>query len=275
MAFFFGRKLKLGNVFYFEIRGSRMVRRLTILFLLFSSCLQAVTGDQNLFLQASALYKQGEFQQALDTYAKIIDKDRNVYFNQGNCAFKLQRYGQALLFWRRAERDWGLFNRQELNDNITLVKKITHSLPGQQSQQGPVLALQTYAKTIKNIYASFVRATPLFIFQIFFLLLWILFFVLLKWFKRNRKSPAIMLVGAIYIGAGLLLVSKYSMNFKVHAVVTSQQAILYSGPGTTYHVLGTLGQADEVVVQRESDGYYKIKASPLFGWVVKDAVGII
>lgn len=252
-----------------------MVRNFTILFLLLSACLQAAIGDHNLFLQASVLYKQGQFQQALDAYAKIIDKDRNVYFNQGNCAFKLQRYGQALVFWRRAERDWGIFNRQELNDNITLVKKITHPHAGQQLQQGPVLALQTYVKFIKSMYTSFVRATPLFIFQFFFLLLWILFFVLLKWFKRNRKSLAVMLVAGIYISAGLLLVSKYSMNFKVHAVVTSQQSILYSGPGTTYHELGTLGQADEVVIQRESDGYYKVKASPLFGWIIKDAVGII
>jgi tetratricopeptide (TPR) repeat protein len=235
----------------------------------------AATGDERLFAQATMLYKQGQFDQALETYAKIIDKDRTVYFNQGNCAFKLQRYGKALLFWRRAERDWGMFGRQELDDNIALVKKITRQGVGQQTGQGPWNALQTSAKNIKNSYISYVRAIPLFMFQILFLLLWALFFMLLKWFKRNRRGIVIMFVAIIYVSAGLLLVSKYSESSRVYGIVTTQQAPLYSGPGETYQTLGSLGQAHEVIIQRESDGYYKIKAAPLFGWIAKNIVDIV
>lgn len=253
-----------------------MLKNFIILFLsLISSISWAAVGDKNFFDQATVLYKQGQFEQALEMYAKITDKDHNVAFNQGNCAFKLQRYGQALLFWRRAERDWGFSNRQELSDNIALVKKVTTPISKQKVDQSPWSVVQSSTRDVKNTTLSFVRATPLFYFQLLFLILWLMFFALLKWLKRQRRGAVVVFVAIIYASAGLLLVSKYSMNCRNYGVVTVKKANLYSGPGESYQVLGSLLETQEVIIQRESDGYYKIKASPLFGWVAKDGIGII
>lgn len=252
-----------------------MVQRGISFFLLlcFSSAWAAV-GDEKIFDQATALYKQGQFEQALEMYSKIVDQDRSVAFNQGNCAFKLGRHGQALLFWRRAERDWGLWNRQELNDNIALVKR-AGALAPKHADQSPLRALQESAKAIKNSYLSFVRATPLLFFQLLFLFLWLISFVVLKWFKRSRRGVVTFFVAVVYASVAMLLVSKYSMAYSTYGVVTAKQVSLYSGPGESYQALGTLCEAQEVVIQRESDGYYKIKATPLFGWVNKNSVGVV
>lgn len=238
-------------------------------------CIIGATDDNELFTEATALYKQGSFQQALDGYQKITHKNRNVYFNQGNCAFKLQQYGKAFLFWRRAERDWGFSSRQELNDNIELVMKKTNQYPQLRLNQGPLKALASYTNHLKTWYGSFIRATPLLFFQIFFLALWALFFIALKWLKQHRRGASSIMIVVIYLTAALLLASKYNQTTKIHGVVTVKEAALYSGPGTTYEYLGKLDEATEIDVQRESDGYYKIKTISRFGWIAKESVDVI
>jgi tetratricopeptide (TPR) repeat protein len=254
------------------------VRSIIFLSFLLSSLWQgccAATGNENLFAQATALYKQQQYQDALDTYSKIIDKDRGVYFNQGNCAFKLEKYGLALLFWRRAERDWGVFNRHELSDNISLVKKVTSPRSKESLEQGPWVMFLSSVRSLRGSCVSFIRATPLLVFQVIFLLLWLLFFLVFKWLKRKKYKFLIIVIAVLYTCTGILLVSKYSMTYKVYGVVTARQATLYSGPGETYQTLGTLREASEVTILRESDGYCKIRTPINFGWVDRKTIDII
>src|SRR3972149_12130830 len=78
---------------------------------------------QETFLQANKAYKEGKFQDALVLYKKIPVKESGLYYNMGNAFYKLGQYGKALLYWRRAERLWGIGDKSELVYNIALLKK--------------------------------------------------------------------------------------------------------------------------------------------------------
>ena len=55
-------------------------------------------------------------------YKRIPHKSAVVNYNLGNCAYKLGQKGYALLYWRRAEHAWKFTGREELLENIFLLK---------------------------------------------------------------------------------------------------------------------------------------------------------
>jgi tetratricopeptide (TPR) repeat protein len=240
-----------------------------VMLVMVSSCVFGGEQDATLFGQANAYYKQGKFDQALEAYSQIADKNSQVYFNLGNCAFKLKRHGYALLYWRKAERDWGIFNRQELLENISLVRKTTTESDQSVVRQGPIFAMLHAIQNWKNNCASLIRATPLLIFQVLFLLMWLFLFGFLRMLYRKKHTILIWCLFFLMASSGSLLVLKYSFNFRTFGVVVSQKVSLFSGPGENYQRLGTLPEAQELVIQRESDDYYKIKIGRQIGWVNK------
>ncbi len=146
----------------------------------------ATDSQQELFLQANELYKKQEFKEAYDKYRHLELKNSVVEFNLGNCAFKLGRKGEALLHWRRAENDWGLFHRYELVDNIVLVKNELGLSSVQKEAGGPSQRFLHLCNDIGSAYSTFVRSIPLLFLQLVFLGLWAFLLLYSRYLYRRR-----------------------------------------------------------------------------------------
>ena len=66
---------------------------------------------------------------------------------------------------------------------------------------------------------------------------------------------------------GLILIGKYNFEIKQHGVVISKDAKLLSGPGQNYQILSFVPEASEVNIEKEADGFYKIKFNSNIGWI--------
>ncbi len=64
--------------------------------------LNSVTNQEH-FLAGNQLYQQAQFQAALTEYQAINPKNSVVWYNLGNCAYHLEQYFDASLFWKRAQ----------------------------------------------------------------------------------------------------------------------------------------------------------------------------
>jgi len=235
--------------------------KIIILFCLLCPFLNAENDLQQVFLDANRLYKEGEFEKAYKLYEKIPEKNAIVNYNLGNCAYKLEKYGYALLYWRRAERGFGIFDRGELLDNIFLLKRKL----GRRSE--PQSKLIRYYSRLKNYTLSLLRSAPLFVVQILFLILWLFLFLYLRFlYKRKRKILIVILFLLIAI-LGALLVLRYRLEFRRYGVIVKKKVTLLSGPGRNFQELGGLPEASEVWIQKSSDGFYKIKFNKQIGWV--------
>ena len=158
---------------------------LAFVFVFSSIFAQQDKNDKNLFLDAARQYKEGNFQSALQLYQKIEDKTPQINYNLGNCAYKLDKLGYALLYWRRAEKSWGIFGRSELLDNIFLLKKTLNK-----EKIKPVKYFGWFVR-FKNSFVSLVRCVPLFLIQFSFLILWLFLFVCLRFlYKKKRRCNA-------------------------------------------------------------------------------------
>jgi tetratricopeptide (TPR) repeat protein len=64
-------------------------------------------SPQETYKAANAIYKGGNFEQAASAYEKILSqgyRTAEVYYNLGNCYYKLNKIGKAILSFQRAQK---------------------------------------------------------------------------------------------------------------------------------------------------------------------------
>lgn len=243
---------------------------LKLLLVLSLSCsLNALSQEESsaVFLEANKLYKDGSFEKALELYQKIPNKSAYLNYNIGNCYFKLKKYGYALLHWRRAENDWSIFNREELLDNISMLKEKVFG--HQPTQKNPIMKALS---KVRYFWLSVLRSVPAIVLQIILLILWIFLFIYIRFLYRKRKKFIIVTLFALIALFGILLVVRYSIHCQNNGIVINTQALLRSGPGNTFQVITPISEAEEVVIKLESSDYYKIKRMDQIGWVQRDNI---
>ena len=224
---------------------------------------------QEIFLQANEHYKKQEYQQAYDLYSRIEYKNPQTHYNLGNCAFKLGRLGRALLHWRRAEQDCGIFDREELLTNINLVKKKLGLLESKEKKgatDNPFMHLIRFCKKTTSSFSSFVRSAPLLLLQIMFLLLWGFLLLYVRYLYRRHHKIILVLLFACVAMSGAMLATKYGNLYRQYGVVVAEGR-LYSGPGENYQFLGTAQEGQEGEIKRMVDDYYKVKIGSIMGWL--------
>ncbi len=212
---------------------------------------------QDLFYRANNLYKEGKFEEAKRLYSEIPNKTSQINYNLGNCSYKLGQFGYALLYWRRAELEWGIFNKGELLSNIFLLKNKLFGV--EKNYRG--------LEKVKDRILSFVKSVSLLAIQLIFLILWIFLFLYLKYLYKRRQQLIIVVLFILIAIVGVILTTRYTFDARRQAVVVSKSAKLLSGPGEAFQVLGVVAEAKEVIIKRISGDYLKIKIKGQIGWV--------
>lgn len=226
--------------------------------------------DALLLTQADEQYLKGNFAQACDLYEQVVQKTPSVYFNIGNCAYSMKKFGHALLNWRRAESDWGLMNRRILLEKITEVQQKTASKNQQVGRDVHYSSavIKTFT-SLKRSFFSIVKFIRLLHLQILVLSLWIVLFVCLRTLrKRKQKMLTCLLFSLLAISASMLAL-KHSLQHKQQLVVLHNKSPLYSGPGRNFAVIGHLPEAQEADILKESGDFYRVRINKHMGWIEK------
>lgn len=248
--------------------GIKIFKKLFFLLAFVANAVALDIQDADRFARAGEAYKEGRFQEAYKLYEEISAPTPTVYFNLGNCAFSLNQAGKALWHWRQAEERWGLFDREELENNLQLA----HATFGQKADKK--LATSKSHRFV-SFCRSLIKAFPLLLLQIIFLMFWTLLFVWARTLLRQRKK---MLVGFLCCGmlvTGGLLLYRHVRGMYLRAVVIDSQAVIYSGPSTTFQQIGVLAEGQEVRIDKQRQDFFKIRAQGQFGWVARGALGVI
>ena len=87
------------------MNSKKTIAALIIIFMM-AGLIQADLGAaKSLFNQANQLYDQKKYEQAIDTYQKILDQgyeSGNLYYNLGNAFYKTGQIGKAILYYEKA-----------------------------------------------------------------------------------------------------------------------------------------------------------------------------
>jgi hypothetical protein len=231
--------------------------------LFFASILCGYESRDPILVEAHSYYKGGSLQKAVDLYQRLEEKDEVIHFNIGNCFYKLDDKGRALLHWRIAEKKWGILGRGELLENIRLLK-------GYGSQKG----LSGFFQDIRIYLGSYARSFPLFLLQILFLVFWLFLFFFLG--GKAKRGPALVSIIILLLFSTVFFIGiHYYFGCSKKGVVIKKEAPLLSGPSKTFQELGSLQAQDEVCIVGKSEGYFKVKMSDIKGWILKENIGKI
>lgn len=219
---------------------------------------------QETVLKAHKQYEQGNIEQALTLYNSIEKKGPATWYNLGNCHYKQKNYMDALVCWKKAERDASWSELPALYHNIDEAYKTLNV------QHGYGFKVSMY-RTIKRILALF----SLFGWQLLFLLFWV---VLLFFAARLARAGRYALLSSfclLVVLFGGCLYKKYDLISSRSGVIVEKDLVVYSGPGVDFHELGTLVKATEINICEEQADWLKVREHDLVGWIPMKKVEIV
>lgn len=220
--------------------------------------------DYQNFIKANNYYNEGKYQEAINLYETIKNKDSSVLFNLGNSYYKLTNYMEAIGYWKKFQKKTASVYDFSLADhNISLaLKKMNISIE-----------LNLYDKFCNYLIKYSLYFNVLYL-QIIFLIFWylIIFYNMgLLNFKKNIVIFLFILEAIIFI----FIYINYSFHFTKTALIKNENTILYAGPSEEYHELKTINKAQEVKIISQVADWFKIYYDHNSSWLKRDDLTLL
>ncbi|HUT85684.1 MAG TPA: tetratricopeptide repeat protein, partial [Elusimicrobiales bacterium] len=219
--------------------------------------------------EADTLYREGRFEQVIDIYRGLADKNpQNPYYhyNLGNCYYKTNQLGKAVASFYRA------FNLLPRNRDIKQNLSMTLELTGQ----------NLVWKGVPSVFHSAYFYLSLgelkgFFWLCFWLLTLCAGIFLLKQSLRNTLKTYLIMLAAITLAIGLWAGSRHLNSKNKLAVVINSSAVIKSGPGDNFGSLASISEGKLVEILGLKDNWYEvgIKNRSLKGWMEKSLLEVI
>lgn len=208
------------------------------------------------------LFRQGKFSAALNAYEQLLKnhpKDPFVYYNIGNCYFKMGSTGLAAANYFRAFK---LAPRDaDIRHNLALAL----ASGGERLVPSgvPVVLHQAY------FYLSYAELKGL------TYGLWWLVSLLLVVCLLRRKWNILATIGCVLLlVSNVWLYSRAKLEQQATAVIAAPVAEIRSGPGTNFPASASVAQGHLVTILDEKDAWYEVAVTSqgLKGWMEKNTV---
>ena len=228
----------------------------------------AVAGHSNVaaFASANEAYRQGKFNEAALIYQAILRESQPtaaLYYNLGNCHFKMQNTGLAILYYERALKESPFHRDARFNLNLA------NSMIRDTFQvSGKLFLIQWWQM------ASAVLPTSIWV--LIHMILFVLCLIsaalfLLKKSARTKQhwfrlSLTLLIFSVAFLGLGVQ--RYYDTHIQRHAVVLKDTTTMMSSPGKGSSILGEFHEGTKLQVIRTEKGWYETKTPDGHkGWI--------
>jgi len=234
----------------------------------------AAGGPAGMLMQGNALYQEGKYAEALEAYKQVEAsgyENGPLYYNMGNCHYKLQNIGYAVLYYERALKL--LPGDEEVRFNLDLanlqvVDKIT-PLP-----EFILFRITRFATHLLPLKALSWATAGLYIAFMALLSLWVL--------SRRRGARIVsfrlgVFFGIVFAVFLFTLAGRMVQDRKdVEAVVLADKVDAMSAPGGEGIEVFSLHEGTKVRIDNTSGEWVEIAlADGKVGWVQREALETI
>jgi len=217
--------------------------------------------------RAGSLYREGNFVEALLMYEELIHQgivNPDLYYNASNAAYRSGSTGKAILYLERAIK-LAPSDRDAL-DNLRYLNSIKKD--NEPSNSNIVLAFLARRYNNVNVNHAAVWSAVSFALAMFagigalFSISW----------KRLAFAGVSILIGVIFLVSTGIFVEKVHYNItEVEAVIMSEEANAYSGPGVENTHIFTIHEGTKVIIERSQNSWNLIRLiSGAGGWIKSD-----
>jgi len=210
-------------------------------------------------------YRHQDYAKALTLFAANLpqagERTGEVLYHMGNCAFRLGRYPEAVLHYRRAQLR--LPRSEMIAFNLRMAER-RMSIERQQSH--------TFGAQIESILQLFTRGQ----FLILVLVVQTASLIALVFMrKRPAAAAALGLLTLLSVAGSARLVSLMEDEEIPVGVILSTQVEVRTNPHATMPVTLVLEGGEAVTVNEHSDRWARITHSRGEGWIPRADLGIV
>lgn len=242
-----------------------MKRVVLILSLFFSLIIHSQTANE-LFSKANELYKNGNYNKAIELYLDIEKQDfvsAELYFNLGNSYYKLNKVAPSIYYYEKALKIDP--NHQDSISNLAFAKRMTIDV----IEDLPKTFLQRFSEAViqKLTFDSWATIAVIasFLASILFLM---------YYFSNSSKKKLFYFNTSIFTVFVLLVTLFFAFsNYKIEqknrtAIIFAPKTEIKNAPTKSGDEVFELHEGTKVVVLDELDNWKKIKiADGKTGWI--------
>ena len=247
-----------------------MKKTIYILTLLISTF--AIAQNNELFKQGNNLYNEGEFQDAINTYERILDSENHsaeLYFNIANAYYKMNRIAPSVYYYEKALQLAP--NDNDIKNNLSFAQNMTIDAI-------EVIPEMGFSKIIRNIVNKFSYDTWAILSVVFVVLFVILFLAYYFSYSTNRKRLAFLSSNLSLVLVLMTLIFafqkyKYEQNDNP-AIVFAQESEIKSEPNLRSEIIFKLHEGTKIqVLEVYNENWTKIKLSDgKTGWIPSENI---
>lgn len=217
---------------------------------------------QSTLQSAETLYRQGKFSAALQEYEtalKNYPNDPFLYYNIGNCYFKMGSRGLAVANYYRAFR---LAPRD---------KDIRHNLALTLEMSGEKLVPSGVPVILHKAFFSLSNEE---LKGLVYVLFWLFCVGVVICLLRRKWSVITTVLCISWLVSAGWLYFRTQLDKENHAVIAVPVAEIRSGPGTNFPASANIGQGHLVTILDDKDSWYEVTvlSQGLKGWLDKNAL---
>ncbi|MEO7424434.1 MAG: tetratricopeptide repeat protein [Fibrobacteria bacterium] len=236
--------------------------RLALALILAIGCFASGASTESLkrantaYRQANSAYEKSDFAKAAELYRSAIDEgvaDSRLYFNYGNCLFRLNQAGMAILYYEKARKLDP--NDQDIAYNLRFVNaQIIDKNPAQESN--------ALTRTIAFAHSAFSINEGLWISAGLFALVFLAAILALYAGTAFRSA----LITFMVLAALFLLAISPSLYFKIreqeslqYGIVLKPAVEMFSGPGENFQILTQVHEGTKFEIVETRGDWVSVK----------------
>ncbi|MBC7643388.1 MAG: tetratricopeptide repeat protein [Flavobacterium sp.] len=244
------------------------MKKIVYLLILITQVFFAQTGLEN----GNTLYKQGNYQEAINVYETIIFRSQKqspeLYFNTANCYYKLNKVGPSIYNYEKAL----LLNPEfeAAKNNLEIARKL-------QIDDIKVIEKVGIGKIIENLTSKLNYDTWAWI-SVGFAMLFLLFFVgyyfsQTSLIKRLLFSGMLLVLALVLITLTVAISEKYQSEQKKPAIIFAEVTSLLSQPKLSGKEIMKLHEGTKVFVLFTEKSFTKVQLTDSkMGWIATNAI---
>ena len=218
------------------------------------------------YKKAVKLYNEKKYENALEEFLIVSDsgiEQADLYFDIGNCYFRLNNLGKAILYYKRA------LHLSPLHKEAAKNLKLAYSLRKDKQDIEEEFFIN---ETITNFFKVLpLDALAIVLLTIFIFIVLIINTLIIRYKGREKSIPLLWLTIFIVFFIGTAVLSSWKWNnYKNNreAVLLDATAISYSGPGSDYTRLFTIHEGMDFDVEKVQENWSLIKLkNGMGGWI--------
>ena len=223
-------------------------------------------NSENYFKAGNDFYNNGQFENALDSYLKVLNENYHsaeLYFNIGNTYYKLDSIAHSIFYFEKAKKmspmDRDILNNLGYAENmkIDLIEKL------------PKSQIENFQIYLFNIFSSNQLG------YIILLLLWFfcILFSLYYFIRNSRLKKILFLISSLFF---LLITTTFIIGIQksiydsslTEAIVFEKQISVNDEPNDRSEVLFNLHEGTKVNILEKLENWLKIKLeNGAEGWI--------